>query len=139
MVALGLGRSTSLVGRASELETCGDLLEAVRTGESRVLVLSGDPGVGVWRAATTMGIPFHAATPAVEAGLAEFGARVWFRHPLLRSAVYRSAPVTERHDIHVALAEATDAQLDPDRRAWHRAQAATASKRPSFQATAARR
>ncbi|MFE3029633.1 AAA family ATPase [Nocardia tengchongensis] len=42
----GLGRSTSLIGRAAELETCGDLLEAVRTGESRVLVLSGDPGVG---------------------------------------------------------------------------------------------
>ncbi|MFC7429295.1 ATP-binding protein [Nocardia tengchongensis] len=86
---------------------------------------SGDAAL-VWRAATTMGIPFHAATPAVEAGLAEFGARVWFRHPLLRSAVYRSASVPDRHDIHVALAEATDAQRDPDRRAWHRAQAASA-------------
>ncbi|MET8422448.1 AAA family ATPase [Nocardia sp. NPDC004860] len=86
---------------------------------------SGDAAL-VWRAATTLGIPFHAATPAVESGLAEFGARVWFRHPLLRSAIYRSASIPERHDIHVALAEATDPERDPDRRAWHRAQAATA-------------
>ncbi|MGB9250260.1 MAG: LuxR C-terminal-related transcriptional regulator, partial [Mycobacterium sp.] len=58
------------------------------------------------------------------AGLLEVGSRVLFRHPLVRSAVYRSAPVAGRQDAHRALAEATDPQMDPDRRAWHRAQAA---------------
>ena len=66
----------------------------------------------------------EAAGPAAEAGLAEFGARVRFRHPLVRSAVYRSAPARDRQEVHRALAEATDPQADPDRRAWHRAQAA---------------
>ncbi len=71
-----------------------------------------------------LGIPLQAAPPAVEAGLVEFGARVRFRHPLVRSAAYRSASVQERHDAHHALAEVTDPLVDPDRRAWHRAQAA---------------
>ena len=62
--------------------------------------------------------------PATEAGLAEFGARVRFRHPLVRSAAYRSASFAERQKAHRALAEAIDPAADPDRRAWHRAQAA---------------
>ena len=61
--------------------------------------------------------------PAAAAGLVEFGGRVRFRHPLVRSAVYRSAPAEARHRVHQALAEATDPDLDPDRRAWHRAHA----------------
>jgi DNA-binding CsgD family transcriptional regulator len=84
---------------------------------------SGDPLL-VWRAAAKLGIPARAATPAVEAGLVEFAARVRFWHPLVRSAAYRSASVPDRQQVHAALAEATDAKLDPDRRAWHRAQAA---------------
>ena len=84
----------------------------------------GDP-VRVWGAAERLGIATEAATPAAEAGLLEFGARVRFRHPLVRSAAYRSASLQERQDIHRALAQVTDPKIDPDRRAWHRAQAAS--------------
>jgi DNA-binding CsgD family transcriptional regulator len=83
----------------------------------------GDP-VLLWRAAERLDIATQAATPAAEAGLVEFGARVRFRHPLVRSAAYRSVSLRERQAVHRALAEATDAELDPDRRAWHWAQAA---------------
>jgi DNA-binding CsgD family transcriptional regulator len=83
----------------------------------------GDP-VLVWRAAERLGIGTQAATPAAEAGLVELGARVRFRHPLVRSVAYRSASLQERQDVHRALAQVTDPELDPDRRAWHWAQAA---------------
>jgi DNA-binding CsgD family transcriptional regulator len=82
----------------------------------------GDP-VLVWRAAGRLGIRAQAATPGADAGLLEFGTRVQFRHPLVRSAAYRSASLQERQHIHHALAQVTDPKLDPDRRAWHRAQA----------------
>jgi DNA-binding CsgD family transcriptional regulator len=84
---------------------------------------SGDPAL-VWRAAGRLGIGVEAAGPAIEAGLAQFGARVRFRHPLVRSAAYRSASVSGRREAHGALAEVTDPATEPDRRAWHRAQAA---------------
>jgi DNA-binding CsgD family transcriptional regulator len=84
---------------------------------------TGDP-VLVWRAAGRLGIGAAAARPVAEAGLAEFGARVRFRHPLVRSATYRSASAVDRQEVHRVLAEATDPAADPDRRAWHRAQAA---------------
>jgi len=84
---------------------------------------SGDMSL-VWRAAGRLGIPVQAGAPAVEAELAEFTPRVRFRHPLVRSAAYRSASVQDRREVHRALAEVTDPQLDPDRRAWHRAEAA---------------
>ncbi len=77
----------------------------------------------VWRAAERLGIGAGAATRAAEAGLLEFGAQVRFRHPLVRSMAYRSASLRDRQEMHRALAEVTDPQLDPDRRAWHWAQA----------------
>ncbi len=83
---------------------------------------AGDPVV-VWRAARRLGIPAQAAAAAARAGLLELGARVRFRHPLVRSAAYRSASLHDRQAVHRALAEVTDPQLNPDRRAWHRAQA----------------
>jgi DNA-binding CsgD family transcriptional regulator len=98
--------------------------------DTRVLLLVaaaepvGDP-VLVWGAARRLGIRAEAATPAAEAGLLEVGARVRFRHPLVRSVAYRSASLQERQAVHGALAEATEPALDPDRRAWHWAQAAT--------------
>jgi DNA-binding CsgD family transcriptional regulator len=82
----------------------------------------GEPGL-VWRAADRLGIEAEAADAAEAEGLVEFGARVTFRHPLVRSAIYRAASPPERRDAHGALAEVTDRHLDPDRRAWHLAQA----------------
>jgi hypothetical protein len=84
---------------------------------------SGDPAL-VWRAATRLEVGAETAALTAAAGLAEFGTRVRFRHPLARSAAYRFGSAQERQEAHGALAEATDPQLDPDRRAWHRAQAA---------------
>src|SRR6266849_2209454 len=84
---------------------------------------TGDPAL-LWRAADRLGIGAGAADAAESGGLLVAGARVTFRHPLVRSAIYRSASPHDRRDVHRALAEATDPQLDPDRRAWHLAQAA---------------
>ena len=83
---------------------------------------AGEPAL-VWRAAERLGIGAEAAWPAADAGLLTIGERVLFRHPLVRSAVYRAASPAERRAAHQALAGATDPQADPDRRAWHRAQA----------------
>jgi DNA-binding CsgD family transcriptional regulator len=83
----------------------------------------GDP-VTVWRAAESLGIRVEAAEPAEAEGLVSFGARVTFRHPLVRWVVYHRASLQERRAAHRALADVTDPRLDPDRRAWHRAQAA---------------
>ena len=78
----------------------------------------------LWRAAQRLGIGTDAAAEAETAGLIELHDRVRFRHPLARSAVYRSATPPQRRQVHQALADATDPDLDPDRRAWHRACAA---------------
>jgi DNA-binding CsgD family transcriptional regulator len=103
-------------------------LDALPAETRRLLQLAAADPVGepslLWRAAERIAIRTAAATPAVEAGLIEFGARVRFRHPLVRSAAYRSASLQERQDAHRALAEVTDPNVDPDRRAWHRAHAA---------------
>jgi DNA-binding CsgD family transcriptional regulator len=85
---------------------------------------TGDPAL-LWRAAELLGIRTTAARALADAGLAEFGARVRFRHPLVRSAAYRNATGEQRQQVHAALAQATDPVQDPDRRAWHRAQAAS--------------
>ena len=108
-------------------QSFGRQLDELPAETRRLLLLaaadpSGDPAL-VWRAAWRLGLQIHAAAPATEAGLAEFSPRVRFRHPLVRSATYRSASLRERREAHAALAEATD-PADPDRRAWHRAQAA---------------
>ena len=80
----------------------------------------GDP-VLVWRAAGRLGIGLEAA--ADTDGLLAIGTHVTFRHPLVRSSVYRAASIEERQAVHRALADATDPDVDPDRRAWHLAHA----------------
>ena len=127
----GVSGAVPLDGRIEE--SFGRQLEGLPAKTRRLVQLaaadpSGDP-VLVWRAAGLLAIGPGAAEPAVQAGLAEFGARVRFRHPLVRSAAYRSASVQTRQELHGALAEVTDPAVDPDRRAWHRAQAAPAQMR----------
>jgi DNA-binding CsgD family transcriptional regulator len=104
-------------------------LESLR-GETRQLLLAaaaepvGDVAL-LWRAAEQLGLGADAAEPAQTAGLIELGGRVRLRHPLVRSAIYGAATVADRREVHAALAEATDPATDPDRRAWHRAHAAS--------------
>jgi DNA-binding CsgD family transcriptional regulator len=78
----------------------------------------------LWRAVDRLGLGPEAAAPAKAAGLLQLGALVRFRHPLVRSALYRAASLPDRQEAHLVLAESIDADIDPDRRAWHRAQAA---------------
>jgi hypothetical protein len=103
-------------------------LEALPDRTRRLLQLAAADTSGnrslVLRAAGRLGIPIQAMEPAVEAGLAEFGTGVRFRHPLVRSAANRSASFTDRQQLHAVLAEVTEPGVDPDRRAWHRARAA---------------
>jgi DNA-binding CsgD family transcriptional regulator len=80
----------------------------------------GDP-VLLRRATDTLGIHTAAAEPAMDAGLLRVRGRVMFAHPLVRSATYRSASTDDRLRVHRVLADVTDADVDPDRRAWHRA------------------
>jgi DNA-binding CsgD family transcriptional regulator len=102
-------------------------LAELPTGTRRLLLVAatepaGEPAL-VWKAAERLGIGAAALVPAADAGLLTIGERVTFRHPLVRSAAYRAAPPPDRRAAHAALAAATDPQADPDRRAWHRAQA----------------
>jgi DNA-binding CsgD family transcriptional regulator len=105
-------------------------LRSLPTDTRRLLALAaaeplGDPTL-LWRAAEQLGLSWDAASAAEADGLIEFGARVCFRHPLVRAAAYRVASSRERLDVHAALASVTDPVLDPDRRAWHRANSTVA-------------
>src|SRR6516164_4004634 len=104
-------------------------LQSLPVKTQRLLLAAAAEPIGdvtlLWRAAQWLGVESDAAVPAEAAGLIELGARVRFRHPLLRAAVYRAAPLPDRREVHRALAEATDPHADPDRRAWHRALATT--------------
>ena len=95
----------------------------------RLLLLAAAEPVGdlalLWRAAQQVGIPETAARAVEAEGLLTLDGAVVFRHPLVRSAVYGAAEPNERREAHRALADAIDPQLDPDRRAWHGAQAAS--------------
>jgi DNA-binding CsgD family transcriptional regulator/tetratricopeptide (TPR) repeat protein len=96
--------------------------------ETQLLLLAaaaeprGDP-VLLHRAAAALQLDLTAAEPAIDAGLITIGGRVEFAHPLVRSAAYSSASAANRHRVHRVLADATDPETDPDRRAWHRARA----------------
>jgi DNA-binding CsgD family transcriptional regulator len=118
----GLPGAQALTGRIEE--SFVRRIETLSGAARRLLLLAAAEPVGdpllLLRACERVGIPFDVQTD----GLLTISERVTFRHPLVRSAVYRSATVHERRAVHVALAEATDRHIDPDRRAWHLAAAA---------------
>ena len=102
-------------------------LEALPGDARRLLLVAaaeplGDPLL-FWRAASQLGIDYGVAKAIQTEGLLAIDERVTFRHPLVRSAIYRSQPLDDRRDVHRALAGATDRETDPDRRAWHLAAA----------------
>jgi DNA-binding CsgD family transcriptional regulator len=103
---------------------------ALPDATQRLMLLAAAEPVGdatlLWRAAEGLGIGTSALGAAADAELLNVGALVRFRHPLVRSAVYRAASSGDRQAAHEALASATDGELDPDRRAWHLAAAARA-------------
>jgi DNA-binding CsgD family transcriptional regulator len=105
-------------------------LESLPAETRRLLLTAAAEPVGdvalLWRAAGQLGLGADAAVPAQTEGLIDLGAHVRFRHPLVRSAVYQAAPAYDRLEVHRALAEATDPETEPDRRAWHRAHATSA-------------
>ncbi len=105
------------VRRLHRLPSDTQLLVLVATAEPL-----GDP-VLLYTAARYLEIDTTAVDAAVDAGLLTIARRVEFAHPLVRSSAYRSAAAQDRHRVHRALADATDAETDPDRRAWHRARA----------------
>jgi DNA-binding CsgD family transcriptional regulator/tetratricopeptide (TPR) repeat protein len=103
-------------------------LESLPPKTRRLLLTAAAEPVGdaplLWRAAERLGIGAEAAAAASAAGLLEIDGRVRFRHPLVRSTAYRASALPERQEVHRALADVTDPDRDPDRRAWHRAHAA---------------
>jgi DNA-binding CsgD family transcriptional regulator len=121
----GLPGALPLEGRIEESFVLR--LEALPEDTQRLLLLAaaepaGDPAL-VLRAGKLLGIARPTLGPAERAGLLDVGGRVRFRHPLVRSGVYGAASPDERREVHRALAEATPAEVDPDRRAWHLAEA----------------
>jgi DNA-binding CsgD family transcriptional regulator len=120
----GLPAALPLTGRIEE--SFRRRLARLPADTRRLLLVAAAEPIGdpllLWRAAERLGVADSGAAAESE-GLLELGAGVTFRHPLVRSAVYRAASPDERRQVHRALAEATDPAVDPDRRAWHRAQA----------------
>src|SRR3954451_15096187 len=128
----GLLGKQALTGRIEE--SFVRRLEALADDARRLLLVAaaepvGDPRL-LGRAAGRLRVPPLAAEEAEADGLLVIGQRVTFRHPLVRSAVYGAATREQRREVHLALAEATDGSVDPDRRAWHLATASAGPDEP---------
>jgi DNA-binding CsgD family transcriptional regulator/tetratricopeptide (TPR) repeat protein len=128
-VASGFGGPLS-VGLPGRIEESFRSRRETLPGDTQLLLLiaaaepAGDPAV-VWRAADRLGVEASALEPAERAELLNIDSLVHFRHPLVRREVYRAATPEQRREVHTALAEVTDAEADPDRRAWQLSEAAS--------------
>ncbi|GAA3585455.1 ATP-binding protein [Kribbella ginsengisoli] len=104
-------------------------IESLPADTRRLMLVAAAEPMGdvalLWRSATLLGLGPNAAAAAQQEGLIDLGVHVRFRHPLVRSAVYRAASAGERLQVHGALAEGIDPELEPDRQAWHRGHATT--------------
>jgi len=122
----GLLGAQALSGRIEE--SFRQRLGELPAESERLLLVAAAEPVGdpllLWRAAERLGVGVSAAAAPETEGLLAIDRWVTFRHPLVRSAVYRSASLRARRAVHLALAEVTDPEIDPDRRAWHLAAAA---------------
>jgi DNA-binding NarL/FixJ family response regulator len=122
---LGLVAAQALTGQLED--SFARRLDVLSDGARLLLLLAAAEPVGdpllLLRASERLGIVVSAVDTETD-GLLSLEERVIFRHPLVRSAVYRSATVVDRRAVHLALADATDRNVDPDRRAWHLASAA---------------
>src|SRR3954462_2921910 len=121
----GLVEAQGLAGRIEE--SFVRRVETLSADARRLLLIAAAEPVGdpllLLAASKRLGIALSVTDAETDALLA-LGERVTFRHPLVRSAVYRTANREQRREVHLALAEATDRTVDPDRRAWHLATAA---------------
>ena len=121
----GLAEAQAMSGRIQE--SFVRRVTAVSDDARRLLLLAAAEPVGdlllLLRASEQLGIAVSAVDAETD-GLLALSERVTFRHPLVRSAVYRTAALQDRRAAHRALAAATDREFDPDRRAWHLAEAA---------------
>jgi DNA-binding CsgD family transcriptional regulator/tetratricopeptide (TPR) repeat protein len=121
----GLLGAHAVPGRIEQSYLCR--LDALPDDTRMLLLVAAAEPVGdpllIWRATESLGVNATAAASAEDAGLLTITERVVFRHPLVRSAIYRAASASDRRAVHLALADATDREADPDRRAWHRAAA----------------
>ena len=128
-LAGGFGLPAAVPLSASIEESYRRRLARLPPDARRLLLIAAADPVGepalIWRAAERLGITATAAETVEAEGLLTLGPRVVFRHPLVRSAVYGASGLSERREIHRALADATDPGTDPDRRAWHRALSAS--------------
>ena len=126
----GLVEAQGLAGRIEE--SFVRRVETLSDDARRLLLVAAAEPVGdpllLLAASERLGIAVSAVDAETD-GLLAFGERVTFRHPLVRSAVYRTATREQRREVHLALAEATDRSVDPDRRAWHLATAAAGPRR----------
>jgi DNA-binding CsgD family transcriptional regulator len=128
-LAGGFGLPSAAPLSASIEKSFARRLDALPDDTRLLLLLAAAEAVGdpllLWRAAEKLGIEAQADPGSGTDGLLTIGEEVTFRHPLVRSAVYGSAPMEQRRAVHLALADVTDPEVDPDRRAWHLAAAAS--------------
>jgi DNA-binding CsgD family transcriptional regulator/tetratricopeptide (TPR) repeat protein len=127
----GLVEAQGLAGQIEE--SFVRRVETLSDDARRLLLVAAAEPVGdpllLLGASERLGITVSAVDAETD-GLLALGERVTFRHPLVRSAVYRTATREQRREVHLALAEATDRGVDPDRRAWHLATAAAGPNEP---------